>query len=103
MAYPHSTAHCCGNAMTPIDFDAVIFQEGTVCVAHCPELDVSSCGHDVDEARHNLRTAVRLFLEEAEKLGTLEDILREAGYQQQPNRSWRAPRLLSTEVMSLGV
>lgn len=50
-------------------------------MAHCPELDVSSCGHDVDEARRNLKTAVRLFAEEAEKLGTLEDILREAEYQ----------------------
>ena len=89
--------------MVPIDFDAIFFQEGKACVAHCPELDVSSCGHDVDEARYNLRTAVRLFLEEAEKMGTLEDILREAGYQQQPNQSWRPPRLLSTEVMSLGV
>lgn len=64
--------------MIPIEFDAIIFQEGKTYVAHCPELDVSSCGHDVDEARRNLKTAVRLFVEEAEKLGTLEDILRES-------------------------
>lgn len=67
--------------VTPIEFDVIIFQEGKSYVAHCPELDVSSCGHDVDEARRNLKTAVRLFAEEAEKLGTLEDILREAEYQ----------------------
>jgi hypothetical protein len=48
-------------------------------VAHCHELDVSSCGRNVDEARGGLKTAVRLFVEEAEKLGTLEDILKEAG------------------------
>lgn len=66
--------------MTPIEFDAIIFQEGNSFVTHCPELDVSSCGHDVDEARQNLKMAVR-FVEEAEKLGTLEDILIEAGYQ----------------------
>lgn len=41
-----------------------------------PELDVPSCGHDVEEARRNLKTAVRLFVEEAEKLGTLDEILR---------------------------
>lgn len=64
--------------MKPIEFDAIVFQEGKTYVAHCPELDVSSCGHDVDEARRNLKTAVRLFVEEAEKLGTLGDILREA-------------------------
>ncbi len=62
--------------MTPIEFDAIIFQEGKTYVAHCPELDVSSCGHDVEEARRNLKTAVRLFVEEAEQLGTLSEILR---------------------------
>ena len=67
--------------MKPIEFDAITFQKGKSFVAHCPELDVSSCGHDMDEARRNLKTAVRLFVEEAEKLGTLEDILREAAIQ----------------------
>jgi predicted RNase H-like HicB family nuclease len=85
----------------PIEFDAIIFQEGKTYVAHCPELDVSSCGRDVDEARRNLKTAVRLFVEEAEKLGTLEDILKEAGYQCMTDGAWKSPRIVSTEVMSL--
>ena len=66
--------------MSPGEFDAIFFQEGKVCVAYCPELDISSCGKAADQARANLRNAVRLFLEEAEKMGTLEDILREAGH-----------------------
>ena len=37
--------------MIPIEFDAIVFQEDKSFVAHCPELDVSSCGHNVDEAR----------------------------------------------------
>jgi hypothetical protein len=64
--------------MIPIEFDAIIFQEGKAYVAHCPGLDVSSCGHDADGAGLNLKTAVRLFVEEAEKLGTLDRILRKA-------------------------
>lgn len=87
--------------MIPIEFDAIIFQEGKSYVAHCPELDVSSCGHDVDEARRNLKTTVRLFVEEAEKLGTIEDILREAGYQRDADGNWKSPRIIATEVMSL--
>ena len=87
--------------MTPIEFDAIIFQEGKAYVAHCPELDVSSCGHDVEEARRNLKTAVRLFVEESEKLGTLDDILREAGYQRNAKGKWESPRIVATEVMSL--
>ncbi len=87
--------------MIPIEFDAIIFQEGKAYVAHCPELDVSSCGKDGDEARRNLKTAVRLFVEEAEKMGTLDDILKEAGYQRAADGVWKSPRIVSTEVMSL--
>ncbi|MBI3807301.1 MAG: hypothetical protein HY281_07270 [Nitrospirae bacterium] len=87
--------------MIPIEFDAIIFQEGKNFVAHCPELDVSSCGHNVDEAKGNLKTAVRLFVEEAEKLGPVEDILKEAGCQLGSDGMWRSPRIVATEVMSL--
>jgi predicted RNase H-like HicB family nuclease len=55
-------------------------QEGDVVIAYCPELDVSTCGYTVEEARANLQTALRLFLEEAATMGTLKDILAEAGY-----------------------
>ena len=48
-------------------------------MAHTPELDVSSCGGSMAKGFENLKEAVRLFLEEAEKLGTLEQILEEAG------------------------
>jgi predicted RNase H-like HicB family nuclease len=87
--------------MIPIEFDAIIFQEDKTYVAHCPELDVSSCGKDIDEARRSLKIAVRLFVEEAEKLGTLDDILREAGYQRAADGTWKSPRIVSTEVISL--
>jgi len=85
----------------PIEFDAIIFQEGESFVAHCPELDVSSCVHNVDEARGNLKTTVRLFVEEAEKLGTVDDILKEAGYQRGTDGTWKSPRIVATEVMSI--
>jgi predicted RNase H-like HicB family nuclease len=61
-------------------FTEQLIQEGQTVVACCPELDVSSCGGTVAEARTNLQTAMRLFLEEAGKLGTLRQILTEAGY-----------------------
>jgi hypothetical protein len=49
-------------------------------VAHALELDVSSCAGSQDRAIRNLKEAVRFFLEEAEKMGTLEQILEEADY-----------------------
>jgi predicted RNase H-like HicB family nuclease len=56
-----------------------ILKEGGTYVAHTPELDVSSCGGAKEKAVKNLEEAVRLFLEEAQKLGTLGRILKEAG------------------------
>ncbi len=87
--------------MIKIEYDAIVFQEGTAYVAYSPKLDVSSCGGTVDEAKSNLRTAVRLFLEEAAKMGTLEDILDEAGYTPKGEDRWMAPRVVATEVVEL--
>ncbi|WP_211232870.1 hypothetical protein, partial [Desulfatirhabdium butyrativorans] len=54
--------------MINLEFDSIVFQEGNTYVAYSPKLDVSSCGGTINEARNNnLKTAVRLFLEEAEK------------------------------------
>ena len=63
-----------------IPFTTSVFKEGRAYVAHSLELDVSSCGSSREKAVKNLQEAVRLFLEEAEKLGTLNQILSEAGY-----------------------
>lgn len=87
--------------MQQIEFDGIVFQEGETFIAYSPKLDVSSCGNTIDEARKNLKIAVRLFLEEAEKMGTLEDILQESGYEKTDFSSWRAPRLIATELMSV--
>lgn len=63
-----------------IEFTTRLFKEGRLFVAHALELDVSSCGASRDKAMKNLKEAVRLFLEEAEKIGTLGQILSESGY-----------------------
>ena len=60
-----------------IQFTTRILKEGRSYVAHALELDVSSCGGSKEKALSNLKEAVRLFLEEAEKLNTLEQILEE--------------------------
>lgn len=63
-----------------IEFTTQVFKEGRTYVAYTPELDVSSCGRTEDKARLNLIEAVRLFLEEAGNMGTIDQILEEAGY-----------------------
>jgi hypothetical protein len=78
----------------------VYFKEGTVIIAHCVPLDVSSCGHDLQEAQHNIRDAVAGFIEACEDMGTLEEVLEESGFVKQ-GENWIPPSLLSTDSVDL--
>ena len=69
-------------------------------VAHSPELDVSSCATTERKALANLQQAVRLFLEEAEKQGSLEQILREAGFSKR-RHMLVGPKLIHTTRITM--
>lgn len=62
--------------MKRFSFLAVIWKEEGGYVSYCPELGVSSCGDSPQEALHNLKEAVELYLENAKELGMLEDVER---------------------------
>jgi predicted RNase H-like HicB family nuclease len=79
-----------------IQFTTRIFKEGRSFVAHAVELDVSSCGSSKEKALKNLKEAVRLFLEEAEKMGTLDQILKEAGYSKTKGKI-ASPKFISVQ------
>lgn len=57
-----------------------IFPEDDLFVAICPELNVSSFGETIGEARASLQEALIIFLEECEEMNTLEAVLEEAGF-----------------------
>jgi len=88
--------------MQDIRYSVHIFKEGDMYVAHVPELDVSSCGATDDEARKNIREAVQAFLEASARMGTLDEILDEAGYAREGER-WRAPEFVSLDRMVASV
>ncbi len=52
--------------MMSYTLSAIIEHEGDWYVATCPEVDIASQGHTVEEAKHNLLEAVQLFLETAD-------------------------------------
>jgi predicted RNase H-like HicB family nuclease len=83
-----------------IQFTTQVFKEGKTFVAHTPELDISSCGETEKEALQHLKEAVRLFLEEADKLGTINQILDEAGFLKH-NDTLEGPQFISTQRISL--
>lgn len=65
--------------MASVIIAAEIFPEGDVYVGLCRELDVSSFGNSPDEAEASLQEAVDTFLEGCELLGTLKEVLEDAG------------------------
>ena len=83
-----------------IDFTIQIFKESRMFVAYARELDVSSCGYSKQKALKNLKEAVRLFLEEAEKKGSLGEILEEAGYTKKRARL-EAPKFVALQKATL--
>lgn len=85
-----------------ISFTVQVWKENGTYVAYAPELDVSTCADSLRQAKGQLREAVGLFLEEASRLGTLEDILSEAGFKKHGN-TYRAHRVLAREKVRLAV
>jgi predicted RNase H-like HicB family nuclease len=77
-----------------------IFKEGRTYVAYVPELDVSSCGESADEARTNIQDAVEGFLETSRDLGTLDEILQEAGYRRK-GVAWQPPEFVALDRMTV--
>src|SRR5438132_13703983 len=90
------------NHLEDFSFDVHIFKEGDAYVAYVPALDVSSCGATDDEARQNIRDAVHGFLESSANLGTLDEILQEAGYEREGDK-WRAPEFVSVDRLTMSI
>ncbi len=64
-----------------IEYTIQIWKEGHQFIAHAMPLDVMSSGKTPEEAKQALDEAVYLFLETAADIGTLDEILQEAGYE----------------------
>jgi len=82
--------------MHNIPYTVHTFKEGETYVAYVPELDLSSCGATNDEARKNIRDAAQGFLQTSAEMGTLNELLEEAGYVQEGD-TWRAPEFVSLD------
>jgi predicted RNase H-like HicB family nuclease len=88
--------------MPDFSFDTHLFKEGDAYVAYVPALDLSSCGATDEEARRNIRDAVRGFLATSADLGTLDEILNEAGYKPE-GEGWRAPEFVSVDRLTMSM
>ena len=87
--------------MTKITFRAEILQEDGLYVGLCPEFNVSSFGETVEEARRSLHEAMEAFIEECEAMGTLEDVMSEAGFVKERD-TWVRRKPVAEEALSIG-
>ncbi len=77
-----------------------IFREDDLYVGICPELNVSSFGETIEEAKKSLQEALLAFLEECEEMNTLEVVLQEAGFTKE-NNVWLPRKPLVSELMAI--
>ncbi|MFH1392393.1 MAG: hypothetical protein ABIG90_01780 [bacterium] len=85
-----------------IQFTSQIWQEGKSFVSYAPQLQVASCGKTQEQARTNLIEAIEGFIEVSRDMGTLNEILQEAGFAKMPAKHyWIAPEILAFERLSL--
>jgi predicted RNase H-like HicB family nuclease len=80
-------------------YRAEFFREGDLYVGFAPELSVSSFGETLEEAKRSLREAVEAFLEECEALGSLEEVLEEAGFVKQDDH-WLPRQPVAAELLT---
>jgi len=79
-----------------------IFKDGDVYVAWSPELNVSSFGETIEEAKSAIREAIEAFVEECQIMGTLEDVLEESGFTKDMD-VWISRTPITEERLALAV
>ena len=72
-------------------------------IVHSPVLDLSSCGKTSAQALKSFNEAVQLFLSELERMGTMDDVLPELGWQKvkRPGFGWIPPEIIRHKKVAI--
>jgi predicted RNase H-like HicB family nuclease len=84
-----------------IVYCAELFKEGDLYVGLAPELNISSFGETLEEARHSLQEAVEAFAEACQAMGTFEEVMEEWGFTKRGD-SWLPRQPIATELPIAG-
>jgi len=79
-----------------------VFKEGDVYVAWSPQLNVSSFGETIEDAEKSIKEAIEAFVEECQKMGTLEEVLEESGFSKIGD-FWESRRLVAEEDLAVAI
>lgn len=81
-----------------------IWKEGNMYVSYCPELDMASCGASVEESKKNLKEVISINFVECRKMGTLNQLLQDAGFAEDQNNVLLARKeLISFSSLEVGI
>ncbi|HBB56646.1 TPA: hypothetical protein DEW47_01490 [Patescibacteria group bacterium] len=69
-----------------------IWKDGKYYIAYNPELDVASQGKTQEDAANMLKEAIRLFIETTKEIGTLNHVMKEAGFIKK-EKEWLTPAI----------
>ncbi|MFA5317487.1 MAG: hypothetical protein WC369_08710 [Dehalococcoidales bacterium] len=80
-----------------------IFEEAGKFVVFSPVIDLSSCGDSEEQARKKFTEAAAIFFDEISRMGTIDDVLTECGWQKVAHKSSWSPPVYksSTEVVNI--
>ena len=79
--------------------NVIVKQEDKGYSVICPELNVASQGETFEEAIDNIIEAVELYIESAEELGTLEEVLEQLGLTKEDlKKKSLVPRVVTANV-----
>lgn len=84
-----------------IVYRAEFFKEGDLYVSLAPELNVSSFGETLEEAKRSIQEAVEAFVEECERMGTLDEVMEEAGFLKRGDQ-WLPRQPVAAELLTAG-
>jgi predicted RNase H-like HicB family nuclease len=86
------------NASLPVIF----LKEKGRFVAYTPALDLSTSGKTLAQAKKHFAEAAAIFFEECHKEGTLDEVLRELGWEKRDN-AWMPPVAVAQDSQMINI
>ena len=77
-------------------------REGRRFIAYSPALDLSTSGKSFEEAKRRFEEIAEIFLEEVTNKGTLEEVLRDLGWEQRA-KQWSPPAVIAHESQTIAL
>jgi len=84
-----------------VNLPVIVLKEGNQFIAYTPALDVSTCGHTLAQAHKRFNEAIKLFLEECIRMGTLEEVLLDSGWTRRSGKNFVPPQVIQNTLQPI--